>query len=138
MISTVTLVCITSSVITADIDDLQGHWVMVSSEVGQRAVSEESIKASGFSFTIKGDQWIVANPMNLNREIRSTFKIDDTKEPKTLDRMSPDGKVTLSIYKLENGTLTLCTYRDSRPTEFKTKVGDGVLAVYKLDKSKTP
>jgi uncharacterized protein (TIGR03067 family) len=62
-------------------DQLQGEWTMVSMETRGAKHSEDDVKK--YTLTIKGDQWTVMN--GLSPGAGRTFKIDPSKDPKTLD-----------------------------------------------------
>jgi uncharacterized protein (TIGR03067 family) len=134
-----------------ELELLQGDWVLVSSE----ARGKRHIPASGeASLTIKDDQWIVKfkNGKALAQgesivqtqdgvEITSTFKIDSSKDPKTIDlkkRISGEERTTLCIYKVDGDILTICKTVDGkeRPKEFKTTKEEGLLSVYKRVKKR--
>jgi uncharacterized protein (TIGR03067 family) len=94
--------------------------------------------------TIDGDKWTTVNRV---KTTESTFRIDPTQKPKTLDSIRKataeveKDVVDKCIYKLDGDTLTVCSGRTpqigvpfdgkaERPKEFKT-VGGGVIVVYK-------
>lgn len=62
--------------------------------------------------------------------IRGTFKIDPTRNPKSIDYTDTHGadagKTFPAIYTLENDKLIFCAAFEGqeRPTEFKTKTGE--------------
>jgi uncharacterized protein (TIGR03067 family) len=111
-----------------EMDKLQGEWTMISLEQKGKKATDELVKQ--YKLTIKGDQWIVSS----GREATMTFKIDPSKEPKTMD-LTFEGKQAVSrgIYKLEGDTLTLCrtTGNIDRPKEFKTTPEAGILVAWK-------
>ncbi len=112
-----------------EMDKLQGEWTMVSLEQRGKNASDEVVKQ--YKLTIKGDQWVVSTG---GGEATMTFKIDPSKNPKTID-LTSEGKQAVSrgIYKLEGDTLTLCrtTGDIDRPMEFKTTPEAGILVVWK-------
>lgn len=61
------------------------------------------------------------------QERESTYRIDPTKDPKTIDLVWKD-KVTLGIYSVDEKRLKLCLASEGsrkRPNEFETKPGSG-------------
>ena len=118
-----------------DEDKLQGEWTMVSMETLGVKHSEDDVKK--YTLTIKGDRWTVTNARTLSPG--RTFKIDPSKEPKTLDltiKLGNQEKVSQGIYKLDGDTLTVCRTEDNgeRPKEFKTTAKSGILVVWKRAK----
>jgi uncharacterized protein (TIGR03067 family) len=116
-------------------DRLQGEWTMVSMETRGAKHSKDDVKK--YKLTIKGDKWTVMN--GLSTGPGRTFKIDPSKDPKTLDltiKVGDKEKVSQGIYKLEGDTLTVCRPEDNgeRPKEFKTTVEAGILVVWKRAK----
>jgi uncharacterized protein (TIGR03067 family) len=115
------------------LDKLQGEWTIVSEE--QFGKKLPGAKIERYTLTIKGDQWTMALAED---KITMTLKIDPSKDPKTIDltfKLRGKQMVSLGIYKLEGGTLTVCrsltTPDPQRPKEFKTTEKDGMLVVYK-------
>lgn len=117
-----------------ELDKLQGEWTMVSLEENGKKASDEFVKQ--FKLTVKEDKWIVNG-----RE--KPFKIDQSKDPKTLDLVFKFGNkeiVSQGIYKLEGDTLTLCRYsgrsseKAGRPKEFKCRDNQDILVVWKRAK----
>ena len=118
---------------------LQGLWQAVDLEAnGQKAPAEA---AKVFQIQFKGDQ-IVFNPAAENR--RHTFAINPAAKPKAMDLTTGDGPkkgrtLPCAIYKLDGDKLVICIDKEGthgkRPTEFKTKAGDG-LALITLERVK--
>lgn len=109
----------------------QGTWTIVSLENQGMKVADDAIK--DWKLTIKDDQWIVSQG---DRELKATFKLDPTKDPKQIDLAIKNGDqevLAKGIYKLENDTLTMCRTagQKERPKEFKTSEEAGVLVVWK-------
>jgi uncharacterized protein (TIGR03067 family) len=116
-------------------DKLQGEWTMVSMETVGVKHSDDDVKK--YTLTIKGDQWTVMN--GLSPGAGRTFKIDPSKDPKSLDltiKLGDQERVSQGIYKLEGDTLTLCRTQEGgeRPKEFKTTAEAGILVVWKRAK----
>jgi uncharacterized protein (TIGR03067 family) len=127
-----------------DKEKLQGEWVMESRELrGQ-------MKPTGYTLTIKGDLWVLGIERQAAQKVKdessTTFKIDQSKTPKTIDLTTPRINavtVTQGIYKLEGDRFTILqmgrlaadqvegVVRTQRPTEFKTTAEDGLLVVWK-------
>ena len=115
-----------------DEDKLQGEWTMVSMETLGVKHSEDDVKK--YTLTIKGDRWTVTNARTLSPG--QTFKIDPSKDPKTLDltiKLVNQERVSKGIYKLDGDTLTICRTEENgeRPKEFKTTAKSGILVVWK-------
>lgn len=113
-----------------DRGSLQGEWAAVVIEVGGKKLTAEEIKNSKIAF--KGDE--VATNGDVNpKSGKPTFKLRPNKSPKEIDFVVPNAGVVKGIYKLEGGTLTICSAestKSERPKEFKA--ADGVvLRVYK-------
>jgi uncharacterized protein (TIGR03067 family) len=105
---------------------------MVSLEENGKKRPDESVKQ--FKLTIKGEKWMVQ--FGDNKAGETTFKIDPSKNPKTIDFTYKSGSVSHGIYKVEGDTLTLCraTGKAERPTEFKIRDNADVLVVWKRAK----
>ncbi len=115
---------------------LEGAWMMQSFETNGKPAPEETVKQ--IRLVIKGNQYLVDIG---DRKIEMTFKIDPSKNPKTIDFTLVQGDekaVTLGIYELKDDTFKMCRTAEAgqkRPTEFSAKEGSGmVLAVYKREK----
>ena len=113
-------------------DKLQGEWTMVSMETRGAKHSEDDVKK--YTLTIKGDEWTVMK--GLSPGAGRTFKIDPSKDPKTLDltiKLVNQERVSKGIYKLDGDTLTICRTEENgeRPKEFKTTAESGILVVWK-------
>jgi uncharacterized protein (TIGR03067 family) len=109
-----------------DLKQLQGTWVRASVERNGQAVSADELK--DIRLTITGDKYT----LDEGKDKRTgTFKLDESKTPKTLDIISDagpnKGKTLKAIYKIEGDTFTYCVAGPDkdRPTEFSAKAGSG-------------
>jgi uncharacterized protein (TIGR03067 family) len=120
-----------------DLERLQGTWIVVSMEREGEAMPKEEIEGRNCvydkdAFTLKaGDQ---ARRFGL-------VTLDPSRKPKAINTWDLNGPYTDAtvpgIYELEGDTLKLCFSRPgaSRPTEFSTKSGGGlILVVYQRKK----
>jgi RNA polymerase sigma factor (sigma-70 family) len=113
---------------------LQGEWESVELEIqGTKGTEEE---AKSLRISIKGDEVTVRFSTNgPDRPGRkSTLKrLDPTKSPMEMDLLALErrekGMTQHCIFSLDKGRLQLCAplFSDKRPTEFKTKAGDGFM-----------
>jgi uncharacterized protein (TIGR03067 family) len=125
-----------------DAKSLQGTWQAVDLEANGEKRPDDQAKELQLVFT--GDEVFAVKPQG--EDPRNKFKLDSSKSPKTIDLIPCDGeskgKRFAGIYDLKDGQLRLCINifgQDStqRPTEFKTKAGDGVVfATLKREKRK--
>lgn len=116
------------------VKELEGEWRLVEAELGGKKMPED--EAKDLRMVIKGEAISIRHSDNDERKREKTFKLDPTKSPKQIDITSLDGQekdqTAACIYSLEKGRLKLCIpyfTKDpsQRPTEFKTKDGDGVM-----------
>jgi len=115
---------------------MEGVWLLQSFENNGKQTASDQIK--NIKLTVKGDRYLVDFG---DQKMELSFKIDPTKNPKTIDFIMTKGEqkgVTLGIYELGAGTLKICRSADAgqlRPTAFSTKEGSGtVMAIYKREK----
>ncbi|HEX5270730.1 MAG TPA: TIGR03067 domain-containing protein [Gemmataceae bacterium] len=109
-----------------DLDKLQGVWARSSIVRNGKQVPADDFKNA--KLTLKGDKYT----LDEGKETRTgTFKLDGSKNPKTLDIISDagpnKGKTLKGIYKIEDDTFTYCVAGPDkdRPTEFSSKEGSG-------------
>jgi uncharacterized protein (TIGR03067 family) len=104
----------------AELDKLQGEWMVVSVETSGQKQDENQYK--GLKVVVKGTEWTPPRG-----KLMFTFTIDPTKKPKQLDLEVKGGSTWQGIYKIEGDTLTFCRSHAAggeRPKEFKG--GEGV------------
>jgi uncharacterized protein (TIGR03067 family) len=119
----------------ADLERLQGTWVITSFTVGGRA----GPGPQGDTLTIDGDKFTLAPKTEL---MKGTVKIDPTQKPKAIDLDVMEGGkkgVALCIYALEGDELKLSFAEPGvkeRPTELGSKTGTGhIFATLKRKKN---
>jgi uncharacterized protein (TIGR03067 family) len=105
-----------------DAEKIQGTWTVVSMERGGEKGPEDKVK--DVKFVITDGLITIKEP---KREEKANFKLDPTKNPKTIDFTPEKGKegVAQGIYELKGDTLKLCFTKPggARPAEFATKAG---------------
>lgn len=99
----------------------QGTWKFISMEVkGQKKPNKDFTK---YTVVLKGDQWTVAEGNKIAAKV--TFKVDPTKQPKTIDLIDVEKKRLIrGIYSMEGNLLTVCdrgSEEGERPTAFTTQ-----------------
>lgn len=131
-----------------DQKQLQGLWLPTGIEVAGKKLPADAPPVKELRILIKGDR-LVFNPDHKTQPKREmAFTIDPKASPKAIDLSPVDGprkgKVfPAGIYVLEGDALTVCLDEKQleegkpgkRPTEFKTKEGDGQVIFY-LKRSK--
>jgi RNA polymerase sigma factor (sigma-70 family) len=123
----------------SDKDKLQGVWQMVSMEGNGEKITAKDLPAPDPEqdrVRIDGDQWITKNGQG--KEEKVTFKLDESKTPKTINIKSVDGRFDqLGVYELDGDVFKVCLCGDKpswqeRPKDFATGKGSPmVLIVYK-------
>jgi RNA polymerase sigma factor (sigma-70 family) len=109
-----------------DVQRLQGTWRITALENNGMTIPE--VAASGSKITINGNLFTTSS---MGAVYEGTFKVDESKKPKTLDltfNAGPEkGNTALAIYELDGDTWKLCLSVTSklRPTEFAAKAGSG-------------
>jgi uncharacterized protein (TIGR03067 family) len=115
-----------------DADQLQGTWDVVSLEVGGQKAPADGLER--FRLTIKGDK-MSHKAADDGQTEETTFVLDPTKKPKTIDmtlkKGGDAGKIILGIYAIEGDTLKLCMNQPSleRPKDFASKAETRVALV---------
>jgi RNA polymerase sigma-70 factor (ECF subfamily) len=117
----------------SDRDRLQGTWQQVSCK-GKDEVPDDLVKKTALA--VKDDTITVLMDGVFSFEL--TFKLDESKTPKTIDEalVKPEKgtRPYLGIYSLDGDTLKFCFSDpgEKRPTEFTGRVGSGwTLTVFK-------
>jgi uncharacterized protein (TIGR03067 family) len=113
--------------ITEEMKRFQGTWKQIAYE---RDGVPEPLDEQGWEprVTFTGDAFVVTLA-NGNIPIKGTFKLDPTRDPKTVDwtdTIGEDaGKTLLAIYSLEGDRLVFCAAYpgQERPTELRTRLG---------------
>jgi uncharacterized protein (TIGR03067 family) len=107
--------------VQAELKKLQGTWTYTASELAGKPVPEEFIK--GGTLTIKGNKY-TARLMGMVVD-EGTIKIDPTKTPRTIDKISSKLKdfKMYGIYRLSGKELRVCENGEKRPTAFDSKAG---------------
>ena len=119
----------------ADLDRLEGTWVLVSAEEGGPEVPREAIEAGGSRITFKGSDYIDSSRASGGEVIqRGSFRLDASQEPKELDLVPERGTAFRMIYSVEGDTLKIATSLDGkvRPKDFKST--NAAVCIYKRAK----
>ena len=118
---------------------LRGVWTVVTSQKN----GKEHENASDHALTFDGDTFTITRkgqPL-----LKGTFKVDETKKPKTIDmeikeapKEDQKDKMVLGIYELDGDNLKWCAADPGtlvRPKEFKAETGsECLLAILKREK----
>ena len=113
--------------ITEEMKKFQGTWKQIAYE---RDGMTEPLDEQGWEprVTFVGDTFVVTLADG-SIPIKGTYKLDPTRDPKTVDWMDSigedAGKTLLAIYSLEGDRLVFCAAYPGleRPTEFRTRPG---------------
>jgi uncharacterized protein (TIGR03067 family) len=113
--------------------DLQGTWQAIDAEGNGEKLDED--KFNELQIVIQSNTFGI-KPDGEGR--KTTFTVDSSKTPGTINLIPLDGDrkgtIVPGIYSMQNGQLKICLNiwgKDSalRPTEFKTRQGDGCVFV---------
>jgi uncharacterized protein (TIGR03067 family) len=107
-----------------ELEKLQGTWQLVSAETDGKKAPQEQLKK--VRVVIRGQKHTVFfGDKAVAKEI--AFRIDPTKNPKTVDDLRPTGQSILGIYELKGDTLRSCVAPagKERPTRFAAEAGSG-------------
>ena len=115
----------------------EGTWVCVSVEqMGEKAPADA---VKGIKAVVKGDKVTISQGDMVLDE--STYTVDPTKKPKTMDITTTTGtdkgKKSYAIYQLDGDKLLICMVENEkdRPKELATKKDSkGTLIEYKREK----
>ena len=113
--------------IADEMEKLQGTWKQIAY---QRDGVTEPLDEQGWQPRVifTGDRFVVTLADG-SIPIKGTYKLDPTRDPKTIDwndTIGEDaGKTLLAIYSLEGDRLVFCAAYpgQERPTEFRTRPG---------------
>jgi uncharacterized protein (TIGR03067 family) len=103
-----------------DAKQLQGKWTLISAVRGGQEYPKEKLKGE-VHFEITGDK---IKTLNTQRGVDSTFKLDPSKTPKTIDIAGKEEDFPiLGIYEVKGDNLKICISGagEKRPTEFKSE-----------------
>ena len=109
-----------------DLERLQGEWTMISGLADGTAVPEEMLRSS--SRVCKSNETAVVVGGQLI--MRAKFKIDPSKNPKTIDYEVLEGPAKggtlLGIYEFEGETVKFCfgAPGQERPPKFGSQLGE--------------
>jgi uncharacterized protein (TIGR03067 family) len=113
--------------ITVEMKKFQGTWKQIAYE--RDGVTEPADEQDWEPrVTFMGDEFVVTLADG-NIPIKGTYKLDPTREPKTVDWTDSSGKDTgktlLAIYSLEGDRFVFCAASPGhdRPTDFRTRPG---------------
>jgi uncharacterized protein (TIGR03067 family) len=130
----------------ADLEKLQGVWVVTAIEEGGESTTAKDLPAA-ITVTFKGDKMVMDGPLAAPKGEKPvkpefTVKLDPSQKPKAIDTVALGGKFKgktgKGIYQLDGDELKLCLPNQEskdRPTEFKSLAGSD-LVVMTLKRSK--
>jgi uncharacterized protein (TIGR03067 family) len=115
----------------ADLELLQGEWVLVGLEVREQTVPAE--KLAGTTLVIKKDKYTT---IVKKKEYVATFTVDQKQDPKHIDMLIPDDsgtpKLSKGIYKIDGDKLIICRGQvpgGERPRNFVSSATNDVFVV---------
>lgn len=110
---------------------LEGTWLVVAVEANGKAIPAEFLEKRHETLTFKDGKMTqkTAKP----EENTGSYKVDSTKEPKTIDLVAESNKKksSVGIYELRDDTLRLCLRPggNERPKEFSAAAGSGCVLI---------
>ncbi len=125
-----------------EVKELEGEWRAVKIERGGK--KSNAAEATNIRMIFKGNEITLKFVSHPDRVRKKTFRLDPGKSPKEIDISSPDmlpkeiqtQACIYSLVKSQSGSrLILCMPDDpkrdpsKRPTEFKTRAGDGFVVM---------
>lgn len=120
----------------ADLDRLQGTWILVSAMRDGKPSTEDDVKRTTIVFT--GDRFRFPKEADDATSRRGTIRIDPTKRPRQMDSTSPTGEISPGIYEIAGDDYKVCFAPPgkARPTEFASEPGSGsILQLWKRSKT---
>jgi uncharacterized protein (TIGR03067 family) len=120
--------------VQAELKKFTGTWKVVSVEVNGDKIPDEKREKARLIFD--GEK-VTFKDFGDDKEQKTTFKVDPSKKPATIDIEAPPGEKesVQGIYKFEDGKLTICgSTTGTRPTEFKAADKKVVLLVLEKEK----
>jgi uncharacterized protein (TIGR03067 family) len=109
----------------ADKDKIQGEWTLVTMEDNGESQKITEDSEHFIKLKIEGDKLLATIG---GAEHNTTFVLDSSKKPKTIDVTikggDQDGTVMKGFYEMNGDTLKICigsTEKPDRPAEFKSK-----------------
>lgn len=115
----------------ADLEVLQGEWLLVGLEVREQTVPPE--KLEGTTLVIKKDKYTT---IVKKKEYAASFTLDQKQDPKHIDMLIPDDfgtpRLSKGIYKVEGEKLIICRGQapgGERPRNFVSSATNDVFVV---------
>lgn len=120
-----------------DLKLLAGTWKPTAADLGGNKI--EAMVLEKASFVVEGENYTIT----VNDFVeKGSFKLDPKKEPKALDffptQGNNNGKTFLCVYKIDEGSLTICYSLDgaTRPENFEPL--SNTLLLVKYERVKNP
>lgn len=113
---------------TKDLDKLQGTWTVVSGQGAGKDVPTNLLAVDGIAF----DRGTYTNIVQGRPTTSGAFRLDSSKQPPTIDLVSPDNKtVTQGIFQLDGDTLKMAfaSVDENRPVTLDSKPGSNVIVL---------
>ncbi len=115
----------------ADLELLQGEWLLVGLEVHEQTVPTR--KLEGTTLVIRKDKYTT---IVKKKEYAATFTLDQKQDPKYIDMLIPDDtgtpRLSKGIYKIEGEKLIICRCQapgGDRPRNFVSSTTNDVFVV---------